>query len=62
MKLSRFLRGALSAALFTSPLSYAAETLVLHVGDQNYYNIRASVEASGVLRSEERRVGKECPV
>lgn len=46
MKLSRFLRSALSAALFTSPLSHAAESLVLHVGDQNYYNIRASVEAT----------------
>ena len=25
------------------------KTGVLHIGDQNYYNIRASVEASGVL-------------
>lgn len=50
MKLSRFLRSALITALLTSPLSYAADPLVLHVGDQNYYNIRASVEASGVLK------------
>ena len=50
MKLSRFLGSGLITALFTSPLSYAAEPLVLHVGDQNYYNIRASVEASGVLK------------
>ncbi len=48
MKLSRFLRAALTSALFATPLTYAADPLVLHVGDQNYYNIRASVEASGV--------------
>ena len=47
MNLSRFLRGAADRALFASPLAYAAEPVVLHVGDQNYYNIRASVEASG---------------
>ena len=50
MKLSKFLRITLIAGLFSAPLSYAAESLVLHVGDQNYYNIRASIEASGVLK------------
>jgi len=47
MNLSRYLRGLLACALFAAPLSYGAEPVVLHVGDQNYYNIRASVEASG---------------
>nr|WP_218626575.1 ABC transporter substrate-binding protein [Pseudomonas sp. dw_358] len=32
------------------PLSQAAERIVLRVGDQNYYNVEASVEASGVLK------------
>lgn len=50
MNLSRYLRGLLACALFAAPLSYGAEPVVLHVGDQNYYNIRASVEASGVLQ------------
>jgi len=50
MKLSCFLRRALTVALLISPLAYASEPLVLHVGDQNYYNIRASIEASGVLK------------
>lgn len=50
MKLSRFLCSVLTAAVLTSPFAYAAEPLVLHVGDQNYYNIRASIEASGVLK------------
>jgi NitT/TauT family transport system substrate-binding protein len=50
MNLSRYLRGLLASALFTAPLSYGADPVVLHVGDQNYYNIRASVEASGVLQ------------
>ena len=50
MKLSRLLRSTLMTALFAAPFAYAAEPLVLHVGDQNYYNIRASVEASGVLK------------
>ena len=50
MNLSRLLRGLLTSALFAAPLAYASEPVVLHVGDQNYYNIRASVEASGVLK------------
>lgn len=53
MNLSRSLRSLLSCALFSATLlasfAYAAESVVLHVGDQNYYNVRASVEASGVL-------------
>ena len=49
MNLSGFVRSLLTSALFATPLAYAAEPVVLHVGDQNYYNIRASVEASGVL-------------
>ena len=50
MNLSRFVRSLLTSALFAAPLAYAAEPVVLHVGDQNYYNVRASVEASGVLK------------
>jgi len=49
MNLSRFVRGLMTSALVAAPLSYAAEPVELHVGDQNYYNVRASVEASGVL-------------
>lgn len=49
MNLSRFVRSLLTSALFAAPMAYAAEPVVLHVGDQNYYNVRASVEASGVL-------------
>ncbi|WIE52807.1 ABC transporter substrate-binding protein [Pseudomonas sp. GM17] len=49
MTLSRRLRRLLFSTLFAAPLAQAAEPLVLHVGDQNYYNVRASVEASGVL-------------
>lgn len=51
MKVSRSLRRLLLSTLFAAPLVQAAEPLVLHVGDQNYYNVRASVEASGVLPS-----------
>ncbi|WP_367375149.1 ABC transporter substrate-binding protein [Pseudomonas lini] len=50
MNLSQYLRGLLASALFAVPLTYGADPVVLHVGDQNYYNIRASVEASGVLQ------------
>ncbi|WDG53166.1 ABC transporter substrate-binding protein [Pseudomonas chlororaphis] len=49
MTLSRRLRRLLLSTLFAAPLAQAAEPLVLQVGDQNYYNVRASVEASGVL-------------
>ncbi|MFJ7793983.1 ABC transporter substrate-binding protein [Pseudomonas sp. NPDC096950] len=49
MNPSRFLRSVLISALFAAPFAYANDPVVLHVGDQNYYNVRASVEASGVL-------------
>ncbi|OLF53688.1 ABC transporter substrate-binding protein [Pseudomonas chlororaphis] len=49
MTLSLRLRRLLLGTLFAAPLAQAAEPLVLHIGDQNYYNVRASVEASGVL-------------
>jgi hypothetical protein len=44
-------RGLLTSALFAAPLAYAAEPVVLHVGDQNYYNVRASVEASAYWKA-----------
>ncbi|MGE8185893.1 ABC transporter substrate-binding protein [Pseudomonas sp. NPDC086278] len=50
MNFSRFMRHLLTSALLAAPFAYAAEPVVLHVGDQNYYNVRASVEASGVLK------------
>ena len=56
MKVSRSLRRLLLSTLFAAPLVQAAEPLVLHVGDQNYYNVRASVEASGVLEGAVYRV------
>ncbi len=49
MKFARSLRRLFLSTLFAAPLVHASEPLVLHVGDQNYYNVRASVEASGVL-------------
>ena len=49
MKLSALLRTALAGAFLLTPLAQAAEQITLRVGDQNYYNVRASVEASGVL-------------
>ena len=39
----------LAALALLTPLAQAAEQITLRVGDQNYYNVRASVEASGVL-------------
>lgn len=56
MTLSRFVRSVLTSALFAAPLAYAADPVVLHVGDQNYYNVRASVEASGVLEGAPYKV------
>ncbi|AUG02491.1 aliphatic sulfonates ABC transporter substrate-binding protein [Pseudomonas sp. 09C 129] len=56
MTLSRRLRRLLLSTLFAAPLAQAAEPLVLHVGDQNYYNVRASVEASGVLEGAPYKV------
>ncbi|VVO27194.1 Putative aliphatic sulfonates-binding protein [Pseudomonas fluorescens] len=49
MTFSRHLRALLAGALFAAPLVHAADQPVLRIGDQNYYNIRACVEASGVL-------------
>ncbi|KAA5841925.1 ABC transporter substrate-binding protein [Pseudomonas chlororaphis] len=56
MTLSRRLRRLFFSTLFAAPLAQAAETLVLQVGDQNYYNVRASVEASGVLEGAPYKV------
>lgn len=49
MKLPHALRRGLAALALLTPLAQAAEQITLRVGDQNYYNVRASVEASGVL-------------
>lgn len=49
MSFSRILRLGLTSLLFAAPLIQAVEPVVLRIGDQNYYNVRASVEASGVL-------------
>ena len=56
MTFTRSLRRLLFSTLFATPLAQAGEPLVLHVGDQNYYNVRASVEASGVLEGAPYRV------
>jgi NitT/TauT family transport system substrate-binding protein len=50
MTLSRFIRHGLASLALLTPLAYAAAPDTLVVGDQNYYNVRASVEASGVLK------------
>ncbi|WP_397448046.1 ABC transporter substrate-binding protein [Pseudomonas sp. NA-150] len=50
MTLSRFIRNSLATLVLATPLTQAAEPLTLVVGDQNYYNVQASVEASGVLQ------------
>lgn len=49
MNLTRLFRRSLAALAIAAPLAHAADPTVLRVGDQNYYNVRASVEASGVL-------------
>ncbi|MNZ43816.1 putative aliphatic sulfonates-binding protein precursor [compost metagenome] len=49
MKLTRRLRAAITGLLLAAPLVHAADKPVLRIGDQNYYNVRASMEASGVL-------------
>lgn len=56
MKLSALLRTALAGAFLAAPLVQAAEQVTLRVGDQNYYNVRASVEASGVLEGAPYKV------
>lgn len=49
MNLLQALRNSLAALAIVLPAAQAAEQTVLRIGDQNYYNVRASVEASGVL-------------
>ncbi|MBD8493979.1 ABC transporter substrate-binding protein [Pseudomonas syringae] len=52
MNLIQLLRRSLVALAIAAPVltAQAAEPTVLRVGDQNYYNVRASMEASGVLK------------
>jgi NitT/TauT family transport system substrate-binding protein len=50
MNLIRLIRNSLATLALATPLSHAAEPVTLVIGDQNYYNVRASVEASGVLQ------------
>lgn len=50
MNLSRFIRHGLASLALIAPFAHAAAPVTLVVGDQNYYNVRASVEASGVLK------------
>jgi len=56
MKLFRFLRHGLATLALAAPLAHAADPITLVVGDQNYYNVRASVEASGVLKDAPYKV------
>ncbi len=49
MKLKQYLLTSFATLLLGAPLAQAAELPTLRVGDQNYYNVRASMEASGVL-------------
>lgn len=49
MNLTQIFRRSLAALAIAAPLAHAADPTVLRIGDQNYYNVRASVEASGVL-------------
>jgi len=49
MSVSRVLRRSLACLVLAAPFAQAADPVVLRIGDQNYYNVRASVEASGVL-------------
>ena len=50
MKLTHLFRLTLSALALSTTFAQAADKVTLRVGDQNYYNVRASVEASGVLK------------
>ncbi len=56
MRLLHLFRRSLAVFALAAPLAQAAEQTVLRVGDQNYYNVRASVEASGVLEGAPYRV------
>ena len=49
MNFTQRLRAGFAALLLGAPLAHAADLPTLRVGDQNYYNVRASMEASGVL-------------
>lgn len=49
MNLKQRLRATFAALILGAPLAHAADLPTLRVGDQNYYNVRASMEASGVL-------------
>ncbi|WP_448681225.1 ABC transporter substrate-binding protein [Pseudomonas nicosulfuronedens] len=49
MNLKQRLRATVAALILGAPLAHAADLPTLRVGDQNYYNVRASMEASGVL-------------
>lgn len=49
MNLKQRLRATFAALVLGAPLAQAADLPTLRVGDQNYYNVRASMEASGVL-------------
>jgi NitT/TauT family transport system substrate-binding protein len=56
MNLFRFIRHGLATLALAAPLSQAAEPITLVIGDQNYYNVQASVEASGVLEGAPYKV------
>lgn len=56
MTVFRFIRNSLATLVLASPLSQAADALTLVIGDQNYYNVQASVEASGVLQGAPYKV------
>lgn len=49
MKLKQYLLTSFATLLLGASLAQAADLPTLRVGDQNYYNVRASMEASGVL-------------
>lgn len=50
MKLNVILRGTLLALFVAAGSGAASAQTILNIGDQNYYNVEASVEASGVLK------------
>ncbi len=56
MNLIRLFRRSLAVLAIVTPLSQAADETVLRIGDQNYYNVRASIEASGVLEGAPYKV------
>ena len=50
MAFTRFLRISLASLTLITSFAHGAAPVTLIIGDQNYYNVRASVEASGVLK------------